>query len=72
MTIPEAERRMAEQFFLDALKAVESDSIRAWARDIPRHREAWVSAAESHLRKTAGRGNRDAFTALIVCTAIGA
>lgn len=71
MTINQAERRMAENLLLEALKLVESESIKAWARDIPKHREAWLSAAEAHLRKYEGRGDITRFALLITSTAIG-
>ena len=71
MPIAEAERRMAEQLFLEALEKVESDSIRDWATAPRRHYEAWVEAAGAHLRKHEGRGDVNRFATLIVCTAIG-
>lgn len=64
MTIHEAEKRMAEMLFLNALKLIKSKEIRG-AATMPAKQTGWIKWAEDHLRQREGCGDERLLAALI-------
>ncbi len=61
----------AERLLANALAQVESDSIRAWATS-DHNKPIWLEIARRTVRDKGDAADPVAFSAYIVCTAIGA